>query len=45
MISNSQISTLSGLGGVSGTSDWSEEKRKKSAPIGISGYDLMKVEP
>jgi len=40
---------LSDLGGVSGTSDWSEEKKKKkrkkikikikkSAPIGISGY-------
>jgi len=22
-----------------------EKKRKKSAPIGISGYDQMKVEP
>jgi len=32
---------------ISGTSDWSEEKiknKKKSASIGVSGYDQMKVE-
>jgi len=29
IFTNSQISTLSGLGGVSGTSDWSKERKKK----------------
>jgi len=48
IFTNFQISTLSRLGGVSGTNDWSEEKKKKkkekSDPFEVSGYDQMKVE-
>jgi len=40
LLTNFQVSTLSGLGRVSGLSDWSEEKKKrKSASIAVSAYE------